>query len=395
MKYNEIIGLHDYFQPNYDLTNEVGTYWKQFIPNKKFFEALSKTLSSIESGNPNESKSLWLQGTYGTGKSHATAVIKHFLYDALDDISDYMENLEDKQLRFRLKNFRKKKKVFPVVLKGTSSIVDNRTFALVIEKAVKKQLKKEKVEISTKSDFEKLIYQIQENPSNIDWQKNIENSELGMYVNSKRELLDKLKKEDIKILSILEDASSKNGLHFSHSNISNWLIEVREELKEKEIADALMIYWDEFTSMLELTQAGVLLTELQNIAELSINKGVYLFVVSHRKPYQASISKHDIEKILGRFKSLDYSMETITTYHIINASIKKKDKSRWEEFRNDYIESVKTLIDRIAGSEGVIVQKYIENLFPIHPYSAYLATFIARNIGSTERSIFNFLYDRE
>ena len=62
MKYNEIIGLHDYFQPNYDLTNEVGTYWKQFIPNKKFFDALSKTLNSIESGNPDESKSLWLRG---------------------------------------------------------------------------------------------------------------------------------------------------------------------------------------------------------------------------------------------------------------------------------------------------------------------------------------------
>jgi len=395
MRYNEIIGLHDYFQPNYDLTNEVGTYWKQFIPNKKFFDALSKTLNSIESGNPDESKSLWLQGTYGTGKSHATAVIKHLLYDAWDKISDYIENLEDAQLKFRLKSFRQDKKVFPVVLKGTSSIVDNRTFALVIEKAVKNELRKEKIEISTKSDFEKLIYQIEENPANIDWQKNIEDSELSLYVNDKEELIEKLRKGDIKILSILEDISSKNGLHFSHSDISHWLVEVRDELKKRGMADVLMIYWDEFTGMLELPKTGVLLTELQNIAELSINKDVYLFVVSHRKPYQSSIARDDTEKVYGRFKILDYSMEPITTYHIINASIKKKDKSRWEELKNEQIENIIPLIKEIIGNEGVSGQKYIENLFPIHPYTAYLSTFIARNIGSTERSIFNFLYDEE
>jgi len=395
MRYNEIIGLHDYFQPNYDLTNEVGTYWKQFIPNKKFFDALSKTLNSIESGNPDESKSLWLQGTYGTGKSHATAVIKHLLYDAGDEISDYIENLEDAQLKFRLKSFRQNKKVFPVVLKGTSSIVDNRTFALVIEKAVKNELRKEKIEISTKSDFEKLIYQIEENPANIDWQKNIEDSELKLYVNDKEELIEKLRKGDIKILTILEDISSKNGLHFSHSDISHWLVEVRDELKKRGIADVLMIYWDEFTGMLELPKTGVLLTELQNIAELSINKDVYLFVVSHRNPAQTSIARDDMEKVLGRFKILDYSMEPITTYHIINASIKKKDKSRWEELKNEQIENIIPLIKEIIGDEGVSSQKYIENLFPIHPYTAYLSTFIARNIGSTERSIFNFLYDEE
>ena len=144
---------------------------------------------------------------------------------------------------------------------------------------------------------------------------------------------------------------------------------------------------------MELPKSGLLLTELQNIAELSINKGVYLFVVAHRKPYRTNISRDDVEKVLGRFKVLDYSMEPITTYHIINAAIKKKDMARFTEIKNKYIDSVKSLIEKITGSEGTQVQKSLEDLFPIHPYTAYLATFIARNIGSTERSIFNFLYD--
>ena len=395
MKYSEIIGMHESFQPTYDITNEIGTYWTQFIPNKEFFKVLSDTLNSIESTKPDESKSLWLQGTYGTGKSHALAVIKHLLYNPYDgtNISSYIESFEDNQLKFRLKNFREKKNVFPVVLKGTSTIVDNRTFALVIEKAVKNGLKEKNIEISTKSDFEKLIYQVKENPNNIDWGKNIENSDLNLYVNNKVALIDGLEKGDIKILNILEEVLSKNGLHFSHRDISYWLNEVINELKEKSIADVLMIYWDEFTGMLELPKAGVLLTELQNIAELSINKYVYLFVVSHRTPYQTDIAKNDVEKVLGRFKVFNYSMEPITTYHIINASIIKKDSDKWGVLKGVHIGNIKSLIERITGSEGIKVYKSLGDLFPIHPYTAYLATFIARYIGSTERSIFNFLYD--
>ena len=54
------------------------------------------------------------------------------------------------------------------------------------------------------------------------------------------------------------------------------------------------------------------------------------------------------------------------------------------------------LIRRIVGTDGG-VRDYtlLKNLFPIHPYTAHLSTFIVRNIGSTERSIFEFLYDEE
>ncbi len=389
MRYERIVGLNDYFQPIYDLENENGTYWKQFIPNEKFYKVLSETINSLESSKPAGRKSIWLQGAYGTGKSHATAVIKHLLFDDFDEINDFIKNLEE-QIKFKIKNFRKTKRVFPVVLKGTSSIIDNRTFALVLEKAVKNALKKEGIELVTKTDFDKMITKLKSDE--INWEKVFEGTELEVY-GTKEDIISKLQQEDISILTKIEGILSQKGIHFSTENIANWLIEVRNELKNKGIADYLVIYWDEFTGVLELPKSGLLLTELQNIAELSVNKGVYLFVVAHRKPYRTTISRDDVEKVLGRFKVLDYSMEPITTYHIINAAIKKKDMDKFTEIKDKYIDSVKSLIEEITGSEGTQVQKSLESLFPIHPYTAYLATFIARNIGSTERSIFNFLYD--
>jgi hypothetical protein len=148
--------------------------------------------------------------------------------------------------------------------------------------------------------------------------------------------------------------------------------------------------------MLELQNSGLLLTELQNIAELSINKDIYLFIISHRSPLQTTIIKEDINKIYDRFKIIDYSMEPITTYHIMKSTIKKKNEAIWNNLKNKYIDKLEPLINRIIGSDsGIKLKDRLKDIFPIHPYTAYLATFIARNIGSTERSIFNFLYDEE
>ena len=155
MIYNEILSLKDYFNPVYDLENEKGSYWKQFVPNDKFYKVLSSVLNSFDSNNPENTKSFYLQAAYGTGKSHATSVVKHLLYDDLKDIEDF--EIGDTQLKFKLKGFRSNKKVFPVVLKGTGIIHDNRTFALVLEKAVKDSLKKEGINLDIKTDYEKVI----------------------------------------------------------------------------------------------------------------------------------------------------------------------------------------------------------------------------------------------
>jgi len=398
-KYRDVLELNEYFQPVYDLTNEVSGYWKQFIPNDRYHEVLRNVLASLESNKADEKKSFWLQGNYGTGKSHATAVIKHLLYDDYSEIKPFVENFDNTQLQSRLLNFRKKKKVFPVVLKGLSNVTDNRTFSLVIERAVKKALKKNKISISTKSDFEKMLHHIENNPMHIDWDYVISQyPQISMYVKDKKALIKKLKSNDLETLHVLESLASKIGTFFTYGTIDSWLIDVAEEIKSKKIADYLMIYWDEFTSVLQHPNSGMLLTELQHVAELSVNKGVHIFAVTHKTLQQTEIrlAKEEIEKALGRFIFLDYSMETLTTYHIIGAATHKKDREEWERARDKKDKDMDNLIRRIIGADSSTRDfNLLKNLFPIHPYTAYLCTFIVRNIGSTERSIFNFLYDEK
>ena len=394
VKYSDVLELYEYFQPVYDITNERKDYWKQFIPTTPFLDTLKTFLTSIETKEPKNKKSIWLQGKYGVGKSHATGVILHLLWDPLENILDFIEKIKDAQLREKIKAFRKHNRVFPVIIKGSSGINDGKSFSLLIEKSVKDALEKETLDISVNTEFEKYINHIKNSP-HIDWNNFIETKEeLKALVYDKKGLIEKLSEKDIEVLKVLEESLD---YAIPTHNIEDWLIEVLTELRNRKIATALAIYWDEFTPILELRKNSAdILSILQNIAEKSFNNNLFLFIVSHRHPLQAS-TQEDLEKLLGRFHYKNYSMEEITTYHIISNALRKKDKKQWKNIRDANLNkpSLNKLIWRILRSESKDLEKVIKDVFPFHPYTAFLSTKISEYVGSTERSIFKFLYDKE
>lgn len=391
-KYINYIDLFEDFYPVYDIENESKTYWKQFIPTEDFLELLSKFLSSLEASNPADKKSIIVQGRYGTGKSHATGVIKHLLWDRYEDIEDFINKIDDSQKRERIRNFRLKNRIFPVTIKGASTIFDNKSLVLTIEKAVKNALAKEKININVKSEFDKYIDSIEE-INYINWDEFIEsNPKVKALVFNKEGLLRELKAQNIDVLKTIEECFD---LEIPLESIEDWLTDVSQKLKELGIS-GMCIYWDEFTSIFELPQSPILLNIFQNIAEKTPYNDVYLFIVTHRHPYQAQYSKEDFEKILGRFKYQDYRMEEITTFHILGNIMRKKDIKKWEEKRDEVYKDnrVATLIWELS-KDNPKQRESLKNIFPLHPYTAYIATKLAEYIGSTQRSIFNFYHDKE
>ena len=382
MKYNEIIHVNENFIPVFDLENEESDqFWPLFIPNDKFRDILSSVIDSLNTKN--QKNPIWLQGTYGTGKTHATSVIKHLLCD--ETLPEY--DLGDNQLSAKLNIFREKTKVFPVVLKGTSTIGESQGFSITIQSAVKKALEKSGMRVAVPSEFEHMIDIIEKYPLE---ENDIKGTDLEFC--SHEEIIHRLKNEEIDILMNIDKIYKKNGLSaFTHDNIVDWLTDVRNKLNEDYGIDYLMIFWDEFTGALNMLNVDDILLQVQNIAEAK-NRGISLFIVSHRtRSTQVSINQEIIDKIMDRFERKYYSMEPVATYQLMERSIGKEDK--WESVKNKYVEIISPLIEQISANEGSNVKQALENLYPIHPYTAFLATFIAQEIGSTERSIFKFLHD--
>ncbi len=374
--------MNENFIPVFDLENEESDqYWPLFIPNDKFRDILS---SAIDSMNTNNQKNpVWLQGTYGTGKTHATSVIKHLLCD--EELPYY--DLDNNELTAKLNNFRGKTKVFPVVLKGTSTIGDSRRFTFTIQKAVKDALSQNNMRVAVPSEFENMIRILKEYPLK---SADTEGTLLESFAID--EILFRLENLETDILIEIENIFMKKNLNpFTEENIVDWLSSVRDRLNEEYGIDYLMIFWDEFTGALNMLNVEDILLQIQNIAEAK-NKGISLFIVSHRtRSTQVNINQEIIDKIMDRFEPKYYSMEPVATYELMERSIGKEKE--WENVKNNYLDVISPLIEKISVNDGSKVKNALENLYPIHPYTAYLATFIAQEIGSTERSIFKFLHD--
>lgn len=422
MKYSEIIDVNKHFRDAYDITADTGEAWKTFISNDKFETNLKEVLNALITPEMKDRKSIWLQGTYGTGKSHSLSVIKHLLSDPYSDIEDYLPRISSVQLRNQIRNFSQHKKVFPVVMKGVYTITDVVDLSATIQQEVSNALKSKGIEIVTKTDFQSLadiLKSASDNSLDSFFEGLIRKDPiLASYAQNIDGLIERLEHNDTTVLRILTEAIKKAGLNgYRISNITTWLREVKNELAKKGLADYLLIFWDEFTALLDVQERRSILDTIQNIAELSFQEeldpdtneknttGIYLMIVSHKR-LEATESYRELKEneknmAQARFIQLDYSMQPTTTYHILYGALDRKNEVKLTELINKNIVAqpkVMNVIDHVIEADAVNatdIKEKVKNLYPFHPYTSYLATFVSRIVGEAERSIFGFLNDKK
>ncbi len=394
MLVSDFVYLNKNFKPIYDLAHENSEYWRQYISNDQFENLLLDVYSSLYSNQSKDKNSIWLHGTYGTGKSHAAGVIKKILLSNWSEIQGYVDDsIRSTELKSTIEKYSHNLPIFPIVLKGVSNVHNSFSFNMEIQTAVSKSLKLLNIEISTKDEFENFAQRIEQDKSNT-WNLRLKEWDclIEQGIVSKPELVQKLRNYDKSLIANLKKELEKERTTWAVPSITEWLSEIVLELKEKEISDKIVIFWDEFTSVMNLHNETII-NQIQNLAELSQTKDVYLMLISHQT---SNISKsmderNSIRKMEDRFKKIHFEMMELTTFHLLENAIKISDKKLWEEKFKKYEDPLRIVINEI-GSE---YSKQLFNMFPLHPYTAYIANYIARQIGSTERSIFKFLYDSQ
>lgn len=370
----------------------------------KFNDLLRRSLTAItspkegdEGGNKkSDRKSLWVRGTFGTGKSHASAVVKHLLCDDYDSISTYTENIKDPQLKAKIRNLRQNKRFFSVTLKGVEKAYDIPRFTLSLQRAVSLELRKKAPDFEVKSDFTTAIKWI-ENHRRIFEQDVIPNSsDLKDSISTADEAIALLQQFKPGMFIEIEKAIRETiGAVFEQTAISDWLVEVENEIEHRGIADGLIIFWDEFTSVMDTLKSDRI-NVLQNIAEKSQNNNVFLFLISHRVESQSVDNKgKDITRMSDRFDEIEYVMDSLSTYLIMRHSFTIKDEeNNWQvkELKARVLPKVEDVIDFLT--HGNTEQKnHIKGLLPMHPYTAFLCSEVSNFIGSSNRSVIKFMHD--
>lgn len=397
--YSDYIKIRE-SKPAYNIGREEKGEWETFIPNTQFNEILRKVIGAVMNNDLDAHKSFWIDGTYGTGKSHAAAVIKHILCDKVDDIREYIDTEyaahKYEMLRQSIYDLRKSKRLFPVNLYGTESIAHKEDFSYRLQSAVKRALKEAGLtNFFVKTDFDDYADHVESEP--FFWEDIIgHNSTLAAYVSDVRALATKLRSTDISILTKVKEALAERriDIRLNSANICDWFFEVQDKLADNTDYCGLLVIWDEFTDMMKSDIGPSLLVELQKITEqaMETRNNSYFFFISH----PSALNKLDAQertKTTGRYHYMKYNMETVSAFKIMSRKFRIVDIDGYHALTSDFFKRHPGMLARYAKDSNNVEDTIndLSNLFPIHPATANLATYYARVVGSSSRSVFEFI----
>lgn len=399
--YNDIITLRESSQA-YNIQSEEDGMWKSFIANKQFNDLLKNVLRAVRNNDADTHKSFWIDGTYGSGKSHAAAVIQHLLCDKLSDIKEYVDqeysDPEYNILHQDILSVREGKRLLPVHLYGQQNIANERDLSLEIQRAVKLSLEKINKKFIVRTDFDNYADHIDSNPGI--WNTLIQQSaELRSVAPTLEKLRHEILSYDTDILYRVKKAEDNNqiSIKLNLSHLKSWLLETEEELKKASLGySGFLIIWDEFTEIMRSAIGLKLLTPLQEIAETLTHKShdSYFLFITHPSAFNG-LESDESSKTKGRFHYIHYNMDTVSAFKIMSRKFVKVNARsiEYETLYNDFYSDKKEILTRFSRDSNSPdeTQRDLMKVFPIHPYTANLATYYAREIGSSSRSVFQFM----
>ncbi|MBP3716608.1 MAG: hypothetical protein J6I79_03805 [Paludibacteraceae bacterium] len=399
MPYTQIVKLRQ-MRPAYNIKEESSDEWKTFIANDQFNDILKKTIKAVRNNDADNHKSVWIAGTYGTGKSHAGSVIKHLLCDDLNDIRDYIEEEYSKPkydvLKTELYELRQTKRLFPVNLYGQQSISHEEDLSLQMQREIKRSLKNAGIDITVKTDFDMYIQHI-ENDDNSFWKNLIKgNAQLASVTPDVEKLKSRLNAADTDVLSYVRDALRKGGyeIRLQSNNLKQWILEVQAYLREHTYYNGLLLIWDEFTEIMTCGLGTRLLVQLQELSEAMMNpeNDSYFLLISHPSALN-TLRDDEREKTKGRYHYVSYNMEPVSAFRIMSKKFEIVNVEKYNQRQNRFFNVRPEILDVfcIGSNNDEETKDNIRNLFPLHPGTANLATYYAREAGSSSRSVFEFL----
>lgn len=398
VKYDDIIKLRG-GKAAYDIAEEKQGEWVSFIPNEQFNSVLRTVIKSVRGNDIDNHKSFWINGTYGTGKSHAVAVISHLLGDDVEDIREWVdyEYKDDKfaTIRQAIYSLRETKRLLKVNVYGLGAMTHSGDLALVLQKAVTETLRKHNIEIAVPTDYENYIEQIRQNP--VIWKHLIDtHTALSSVVDDCEQLIEYLSKGDLGVFHRVSDTlrEAQLDIRLSNDNIKQWLKEVEDRLAELGTYNGLLIVWDEFTDVMTDAIGVPVLKQLQEVAQKFMNEdsNSYIFLISHPSAFNG-IDSEQLKQTDGRYHRMKYNMESVSAFKIMSRKFEIIDEERHSQMCQQFYTMNSQLpgIFTATSNDQLSTREDLFRLYPLHPGTANLATHYATVVGSSSRSVFEFL----
>lgn len=388
----------DYFPAvNEAVINNVPDMWKKYYPHETFIKLLKDTVRVLRK---EQKRSIWVEGAYGTGKSHAVLTLKKLLDASEEETREYFNKFQmDNDLFNKLQGAKNSGTILTVHRYGSSSIRGDHNLVFAIQESIEKALKEKGIENKGNSALKGAITKWLNDLANKSYFNSLITGEYSSLFGGDNadDIMEKLNSFTgdallalmDKIFRIADERQIK-VLSLDTTGLVEW---IKEIIKENNLK-AIVFIWDEFTEFFNNNSRS--LTGFQEIAEISETDPFYLIIVTHKSAGLFDDADKDKYKILDRFikPTCIIELPENMAFQLMGAAM---EKNKDEVVLQDWEMTVDDLYDRtydsrkIVKSSANITDKELKNILPIHPYTALLLKHISSAFDSNQRSMFDFI----
>lgn len=365
--------------------------WQAFIPHQDMHRLLSRLLDSLERKSKDQTRSLWLHGAYGTGKTFAAFVIKHLLEDPIEIVEAYLNKHDlTRHLSSRFRALRERGP-YLVVWRSSSGHLDSQLkFFAELQQAVGEQLQRQGYKSVFPDTFkDEVLQRLQGTEATYNWPAIFEKYRWQVFPEfSEAAIVLEAARTEAKpdVLARISMVLEKEGvvLTLTPESMKMWL----KEIIEKNRLQGICCLWDEFSDFFVQNHA---LGGLQELAHAAVEFPFYLLLVTHRSPERMSGDQEAMRKILERFHNIHFQLQPVTTYSLAGNAIEVRLErhEEWEDKKLTLWDQVKGMAGHLFDQEGTLQE--FQKLVPLQPYSAFLLSTLARQFTSSQRTLFRFL----
>ncbi len=424
-KIKEIIKITGGYTDVIDLTNHYSDpkinaeLMARYKPIKAHREAFGKLSEALDQQNK---RFYFLSGSFGTGKSHLSLMAANYFSreSSTLEMKTFFDNYRQAQKDVQLKpgeSLNEKsaddliaKRKHGKYLVAICRYGLNLEFEGTILRAVDEALKESGLELDT--HFKEAIRKIDEwekkkNDKRFygDLEKELSKNYPELTIQSLTKGLKEAKEDSFQIFKELYKEVTSADFVFDKDNLQNILKDILTNENFKEKFKGLVIIYDEFGYALDGNKVN--LSKMQEFAQFCAQSKMshhpVIFIGTGHKPFrnhgQVGDAVH-FDTISARV--IEIPLQTQGMEDIIGAIVSPdKDSKLWKE----NVEPNDSLFTFLSGEcsrinifdwlkTPIIENNIVRNIYPMHPLATYGLLQLAKEVGSDNRSIFQFFSPR-
>jgi uncharacterized protein YlaN (UPF0358 family) len=395
-KYREYFSIdEDYFPQinDYSIAAAGPDFWTRTYPHQKFIKILEDMERVLAR---QEKRSLWIEGTYGTGKSQCAYALKKILEVPEDELRAYWKKYEPLKRKTDLLEKligHKQKGIVTAHRYASGGINSPRELFFAIQESLKTALDQNNLYVGENTLKESVIAWIDE-PAHKQFIDALlqkpEWSALFSQSNAE-EVLDALRKggevkELMNNIFRLADKEGITALNIDADRLLTWITDVIDRNDVK-----IVLIWDEFSDYLKNNRES--LSEFQKVVELVNLKPFYFVIVTHEAGQLFSEEDTTWKKVRDRFNRVEITLPDNIAFNLIGHAfnVKPAAKFNWDKLADDLNSRVSSSRAAVMKVAGITEQQVMKDIMPIHPMAALLLKNIASGFQSNQRSMFDFI----